>query len=35
MVEYDSLLVKYNEIWNKNKEITGIKFHSNPVYDEK
>ena len=35
MIEDDSILVKYNEIWNKIKEIKGIKFHSNPVYDNK
>ena len=33
-VEDDSILVKYNEIWNKIKEIKVIKFH-NPVYDKK
>ena len=35
MIQDDSVLVKYNEIWNKIKDIKGIKFHSNPVYDEK
>ena len=35
MIEDDSILVKYNEIWNKDKEIKYIKFHSNPVYDKK
>ena len=35
MFEDDSVLVKYNEIWNKIKEIKGIKFHSNPIYDKK
>ena len=35
MIEDDSVLVKYNDIWNKIKEIKGMKFHSNPVYDEK
>ena len=35
IIKDDSVLVKYNEIWNKIKEIKGIKFHSNPVYDEK
>ena len=35
MIEDDSVLVKYHEIWNKIKEIKGIKFHSNPVYDKK
>ena len=35
ITEDDSVLVKYNEIWNKIKEIKSIKFHSNPVPDEK
>ena len=35
MIEDGSVLVKYNDIWNKIKEIKGIKFHSNPIYDEK
>ena len=28
-------LDKYNDIWDKIKEILNIKFHSMPVYDEK
>ena len=24
-----------NEIWNKIKETLGIRFHSQPIYDEK
>ena len=35
MIEDDSVLGKYKDIWNKMKEIKGIKFHSNPAYDEK
>ena len=35
MIEDDSVLVKYNDILNKIKEIKDIKFHSNPVYVEK
>ena len=34
-IEDDSVLVKYNDIWNKIKEKLGKKFHSKPVYDEK
>ena len=34
-IEDDSVLFKYSDAWNKIKEIKGIKFHSNPVYDEK
>ena len=35
MIEHDSVLVKYNEIWNKVKKILSIKFHGMPVYHEK
>ena len=35
MNEDDSVLFKYSDVWNKIKEIKGIKFHSNPAYDEK
>ena len=34
-IEDDSVLVKYNDIWNKIKGLLGIKFHSKPVYGEK
>ena len=33
MTEDDSVLVQYKDTSNKIKEITLIKFHSNPVYD--
>ena len=35
MIEDDNVSFKYNDIWNKIKKIKGIKFRSNPVYDEK
>ena len=35
MIKDDSVLDKYNEIWNKIKKTLNIKFHSMPVYDEK
>ena len=35
MIEDDSVLVKYNEIWNKIKKTLNIKFHSMPAYDKK
>ena len=35
MTEDDSVLTKYNEIWNKVKKTLNIKFRSMPVYDEK
>ena len=34
MIEDDSVLVEYNEIWNKIKKAFNIKFHSMPVYNE-
>ena len=30
----NSVLDKYNEIWNKMKNILNIKFQSMPVYDK-
>ena len=35
IIKDDSILIKYNKIWNKIREIKCIKFHSMPVYDEK
>ena len=34
MNEDDSVLVKYNEIWNKIKKTLNIKFHSMPVREK-
>ena len=34
-VRDDSVLNKYNKIWDKIKEKLNIKFHSKPVYDQK
>ena len=34
-IEDDSVYLKYNEIWNKIKELFGdVKFHSEPIYDD-
>ena len=33
-MSFDSVLTKYNKIWDKIKEKLNIKFHSKPVYDE-
>ena len=33
MIEYDSVVVKYSEIWNIVKKTLIIKLHSMPVYD--
>ena len=35
IIEDDSVLVKYNDIWNKIQKMLGIKCHSKPAYDEK
>ena len=29
------MYLKYNEIWNKDKSILNVKFHSQPIYDDK
>ena len=34
-IENNSVLVQYNEIWNKIKKKLNIKFYSQPVYDGK
>ena len=34
-IESDNVYVKYNQIWNKIKELLGIKFYSDPIYDDK
>ena len=34
LIKDNSVLNKYNEIWDKIKEKLSIKFHSKPVYDE-
>ena len=34
-IEDGSVYLKYNEIWNKIKKLLGgIKFHSEPIYDD-
>ena len=35
LIKNDSVLDKYNGIWNKIKKTLNIKRHSMPVYDEK
>ena len=34
VVKDDSVLNKYNEIWDKIEEKLNMKFHSMPVYDQ-
>ena len=33
--EEESVYLKYTEIWNKIEKLLGIKFHSQPIYDNK
>ena len=34
-IEEESVYLKYTEIWNKIKNISNVKFHSQPIYDNK
>ena len=34
-IEDESVYLKYTEIWNKIKKSLGIKFYSQPIYDDK
>ena len=34
-IEDESVYLKYNEIWNKIKKSLNIRFHSQPIYDDK
>ena len=34
-IEGFNIFFEYNEIWNKIKRTLNIKFHSQPIYDEK
>ena len=34
-IEDESVYLKYAEIWNKVKNILNVKFHSQPIYDDK
>ena len=34
-IEDDNVLLIHNEVWNKTKKTRNIKFHSQPIYDEK
>ena len=35
MSGYVSVYLKYTEIWNKIKNSLNVKFHSQPIYDDK
>ena len=32
-IEDDNVYVKYNDIWNKIKELLNVKFYSEPIYE--
>ena len=34
-IEEEKVYLKYVEIWNKIKSILNVKFHSQPIYDDK
>ena len=34
-IEDQSVYLKYTEVWNKIKKSLGIKFHCQPIYDDK
>ena len=34
-IEDESMYLKYTEIWNKIKHVINVKFHSQPIYDDK
>ena len=34
-VKDECVYLKYNEIWNKIKKLPGIRFYSQPIYDDK
>ena len=34
-IEDERVYLKYTKIWNKFKKLQGIKFHSQPIYDDK
>ena len=34
-IEDKSVYLKYAEIWNKIKSVLNVKFHSQPIYDDK
>ena len=33
-IEDDEVYVKYNSVWNKIKELLGVKFYSETIYDD-
>ena len=35
LTENKSVYLNYTKIWNKTKKLLGIKFHSQPIHDDK
>ena len=35
LIEDESVYLKYNKIWNKIKKLLNIKFHSQPIHDDR
>ena len=33
-IDDDSVYIKYNQIWNKIRELLGAKFYSEPIHDD-
>ena len=33
-IQYESVYLEYNEIWNKIKKTLNVKLHSQPIYDD-
>ena len=34
-IEDDKVYVKYNQVWNKIKDLLGVKLYSEPIYDDR
>ena len=34
-IEDENVYIKYNQTWNKIKELLNVKFYSEPIYDDK
>ena len=32
-IEDDEVYLKYNQVWNKVKDLLVVKFYSEPIYD--
>ena len=35
LIEVEDVYLKYNKVWNKIKKLQNIKFHSQPIHDDK